>query len=118
MMMPSSSARSRPPIDLSPAQVMQVRHILNSVLTGPESQTRPALAPKVWIFGTRATGRARPYSDLDVLVSSAHPFDWRIRANLADAFEGSDLPFRVDVVEESRLPPGMVARVLAERQPL
>ena len=31
---------------------------------------------------------------VDVLVSSAHPFDWRIRANLADAFEGSDLPFR------------------------
>ena len=109
---------SRPPIDLSRARVTQVRHILYSVLIDPANQARPALAPKMWIFGSRATGRARPYSDLDVLVSSAQPFDWRIRTDLADAFEASDLRFRVDVVEESRLPPGMVARVLAERQPL
>ncbi len=95
-------------IDLSPSQAHEVRCILTSVLP-----TR-----HVWVFGSRATGRARPYSDLDILISTAEPLTWRHRADLLDAFEASDLPFRVDMVEESRLAPGMVARVLAERLPL
>ena len=38
-----------------------------------------------------------------------------MRADLQDAFEASDLPFRVDVVEVARLAPGIAQRVLAER---
>jgi predicted nucleotidyltransferase len=73
---------------------------------------------QAWIFGSRATGRARPYSDLDVLISQPPLLGWRERAELVDAFEASNLPFKVDVVEEQRLAPGMAARVLAERLPL
>ena len=71
---------------------------------------------KAWVFGSRATGRARPYSDLDILIPSPVPLDWRARADLQDAFEASNLPFRVDVVEEARLAPTLAPRVLAERQ--
>jgi uncharacterized protein len=73
---------------------------------------------KTWVFGSRATGRARPYSDLDILVASPKPLDWRVRADLQDAFEASNLPFRVDVVEESRLAPTLAPRVMSERQSL
>jgi uncharacterized protein len=71
---------------------------------------------KTWVFGSRATGHARPYSDLDILISTPTPLDWRARADLQDAFEASNLPFRVDIVEESRLAPALVPRVLSERK--
>ena len=101
-------------ITLTDQQTAEVCAILRSVLTPltPLSQA-PA---KAWVFGSRATGRARPYSDLDILISSAAPLDWRARADLQDAFEASNLPFRVDVVEEARLAPTLAPRVLAERQ--
>lgn len=54
---------------------------------------------KAWVFGSRATGRARPFSDLDLLIDAAPPLDWKQRAALQERFEASALPFRVDVVE-------------------
>lgn len=104
----TTAKRQNHQIDLTPTQTHEVRRILTSVLTTPQA----------WIFGSRATGRARPYSDLDILISATKPLDWQDRADLLDAFEASNLPFRVDIVEESRLAPGMAARVRAERLPL
>ena len=100
-------------IVLTELQAAEVCTILRTVLM-PMSPSSQAPA-KAWVFGSRATGRARPYSDLDILISSP-ALDWRARADLQDAFEASNLPFRVDVVEESRLAPTMAPRVLAERQ--
>ena len=71
----------------------------------------------VWLSGSRATGRARPFSDLDRLIAPAQPLTWAQRAALRDAFEGSSQPFRVDIVELNALAPGMRARVGAERVP-
>jgi predicted nucleotidyltransferase len=101
-------------IVLSLDQVQVVRDILCRVLQGPSAD--PEL--HAWVFGSRATGHARPFSDLDILIDAPQALDWRARADLADAFEASDLPFRVDVVETSRLSPGIAPRVLAERLPL
>jgi uncharacterized protein len=101
-------------IDLTDQQTAEVCDILRSVLMqAPAALKTPV---KAWVFGSRATGRARPYSDLDILISSPTPLDWRARADLQDAFEASNLPFRVDVVEEARLAPSLAPRVLAERQ--
>ncbi len=66
------------------------------------------------VFGSRATGRARPFSDLDLLVSDPPRLTWAQRADLRDAFEDSQLPFGVDVVELDGLAAGMRQRVLAE----
>lgn len=100
-------------IALTTAQRQEVCAILRNVLT--RLSNTPA---KVWVFGSRATGRARPYSDLDILINSTMPLSWQARADLQDAFEASNLPFRVDVVEESRLAPALSMRVRAERQTL
>ena len=57
---------------------------------------------EVRAFGSRATWTAWEYSDLDLAVVSpelarlGHP-----AANLREAFEESDLPIRVDVVDWS-----------------
>lgn len=63
------------------------------------------------IFGSRATGRARPFSDLDLLILRPERLSWEQRADLRDAFEASDLPYMVDVVEAAALPAGMAERV-------
>ena len=99
-------------IALTSQQTTEVCDILRSVL----KQTSLKTPVEAWVFGSRATGRERPYSDLDILISSPTPLDWRARADLQDAFEASNLPFRVDVVEEARLAPAIAPRVLAERQ--
>jgi predicted nucleotidyltransferase len=103
-------------IALTNQQTAEVCDILRSVLMQSTIKTSESMTVKAWVFGSRATGRARPYSDLDILISSAAPLDWRARADLQDAFEASNLPFRVDVVEEARLAPSLAPRVLAERQ--
>lgn len=69
---------------------------------------------RVLAFGSRVTGGARPWSDLDLAVFPAAPLSFRGWRHLAEAFEDSDLPFRVDVVDAARLPEAMRAAVLAE----
>lgn len=103
-------------IVLTDRQTAEVCDILRAVLVQSPLKTPENTSVKAWVFGSRATGRARPYSDLDILISSPAPLDWRARADLQDAFEASNLPFRVDVVEEARLAPTLASRVLAERQ--
>ena len=52
----------------------------------------------VWIFGSRAQGTHRPYSDLDLWIEcDPQPSDLQ-KQSLADAFEESDIPFKVDLV--------------------
>ena len=61
-----------------------------------------SLAPRpcrVWAFGSRAKGKARRFSDLDLAVDAARPLTLRDTAILADAFDESDLPWRVDLVD-------------------
>lgn len=99
-------------INLTIDELDEVRRILHKALVIGAS----CRSPKVWIFGSRATGRARPFSDLDLLISLPEKLDWRVRSDLADAFEASKLPFRVDVVDAVNLSPGFAARVWAECQ--
>lgn len=93
-----------PGIALSTAQQHLVRQLIDSVLPGA----------RVAVFGSRATGRARPYSDLDLLLLDPPVLSWTQRADLHDAFEASALPFRVDVVELAGLAEGMAERVMGE----
>ena len=99
-------------IALTAIQSQTVCGILRKVLAS-SAVDRPFRA---WVFGSRATGHARPFSDLDLLISWPPGLSWRERVDLADAFEASDLPFRVDIVESSRLNQAIAARVMAERQ--
>jgi type I restriction enzyme S subunit len=66
------------------------------------------------VFGSRATGQARPFSDLDLLILQPWRLTWAQRAALRDAFEASELPYCVDVVEAGALPAGMAERIQQE----
>jgi type I restriction enzyme S subunit len=78
-----------PPLAIAPAHWAVVADILRR------------LAPdyEVWAFGSRATGRAKPYSDLDLALVSDRPLPLDLTARLAEAFSESDLPWKVDLVD-------------------
>ncbi len=58
---------------------------------------------EVWAYGSRIKGNARPWSDLDLVVF-AGPEKKKAVAELREAFEESDLPFRVDLFVWDELP--------------
>lgn len=53
----------------------------------------------VWAFGSRATGKAKKYSDLDLAIITNEPLPLDERSLLVDAFSESDLPWKVDIVD-------------------
>jgi type I restriction enzyme, S subunit len=92
-----------PPIDIRPDLWVIVRDILHRNVPDYD----------VWAFGSRAKGRAKRYSDLDLAVISERPLPLRISAQLAEDFSESDLPWRVDVVDWATTSP--VFREIIER---
>ena len=70
----------------------------------------------VYAFGSRATGTARPYSDLDLALEGSEPIGSERLQALRDAFEESDLPIKVDVVDWRALPQGLREAIGEERK--
>lgn len=83
-------------IDLSPAHTAIIKQILAKELPSHE----------VAVFGSRVTGTAKPYSDVDLAVISKDGLDKNKLWELREAFEESDLPFSVDVLDWDRLSKG------------
>ena len=53
----------------------------------------------VLAFGSRVKGNAKKYSDLDLAIMTQQPLSFSKMAILKEAFDESDLPIRVDVVD-------------------
>ena len=53
----------------------------------------------VYAFGSRAVGKARRRSDLDLAVGGDTPLSLRQRALLKEDFDESDLPIFVDILD-------------------
>lgn len=53
----------------------------------------------VHVFGSRALGIVKRRSDLDLVLEAAAPLPLALIAELAEAFEESDLPWKVDLVD-------------------
>ena len=56
---------------------------------------------RVFVFGSRASGRAKPWSDLDLSLEGPAPLGLATLASLADAFDTSPLPWKVDLVDRA-----------------
>jgi len=54
---------------------------------------------EVRVFGSRIGGKARKFSDLDLVIMTDKPLNISRMAALCDAFSDSDLPFKVDLVD-------------------
>jgi uncharacterized protein len=90
-------------IDLPPSQIATVKSVLNAVVPGVS----------VYAFGSRVSGRAKRHSDLDLALQAEDALNWRQLAQLREAFEESDLPIRVDIVDWAACSPQFKACVSA-----
>lgn len=82
-------------IDLASQHLATVRGILMRCVPGIP----------VYAFGSRVNGRSRKFSDLDLALAPEHSLDWRVLARLREAFEESNLPITVDVIDWSQVSP-------------
>jgi type I restriction enzyme S subunit len=99
-----------PALQLAPAYRQELERVLRAA--GVDFvRHRPV------VFGSRAEGTARRYSDIDLgLAGEPLPFDRLGR--LAEAFEDGDLPYRVDVVNLAQTSRAFRAAALASAVPL
>ncbi len=79
----------QPKIDLQAKHYKIVVDILSQIIPNHE----------VIVFGSRATGKAKRMSDLDLCIIAKENLSFKTLAELADAFDESLLPFKVDIVE-------------------
>ncbi len=91
-----------PTIDLLPRDLEIIRSILSQFVPGRE----------VRLFGSRASDRARRYSDIDLVVMTEQPLDVKVHAALMEAFSESALPFKVDVLDAATLAEGFRRSIL------
>jgi uncharacterized protein len=70
---------------------------------------------QIWVFGSRATGRARRYSDLDLAIDAGRPLTLDEIAAFAEAFSDSDLPYKVDIVDWRNIEDGWRQTIMPER---
>lgn len=76
-------------IDLAPEQLAIVRRLLATHV--PECEVRA--------FGSRVTGKAKPYSDLDIALLGPARLPIGRLAALREALQESELSIRVDVLD-------------------
>ena len=76
-------------IDLDEKYLDEVKRILREQV--PDCEVR--------VFGSRITGKAQKFSDLDLALVGSEKLDWRKLEALKDAFSESDLPIMIDVLD-------------------
>jgi uncharacterized protein len=67
------------------------------------------------MFGSRATGRAKRYSDLDLAIDAGRLLTLDKIAELTEAFSDSDLPYKVDLVDWHNIDDRWRQTIMAER---
>lgn len=82
-------------MDVTPQQEKTIRAILTEY--APDVEAR--------VFGSRATHTAKKHSDLDLALVGDGAIEQSVVARLRLAFEESDLPFRVDIVDWNFITP-------------
>jgi predicted nucleotidyltransferase len=82
-------------IDLAPRYLEMVQTIFRSEI--PEVE--------VWVFGSRASQTAKPYSDLDCVLVAEERIPESKLSHLKESFAKSNLPMVVDLVDWHALSP-------------
>jgi len=80
-------------IDITPSQMKTLRALLRRHLPGVAA----------WAYGSRVKGTSRPASDLDLVVFASKDQQPAV-SELREAFEESNLPFRVDLFVWNEVP--------------
>lgn len=76
-------------LELSANELEIVRNILKNYIPNKT----------VYAFGSRVCGKVKEFSDLDLVIVDQNPIDFSLFVSLKNAFDESDLPIKVDLVE-------------------
>ncbi len=76
-------------LDLAADHLALVKRILHQRIPGV----------RIWAFGSRVTGHAKRFSDLDLALEGPDELDPHAIFALRDDLSESDLPIRVDVLD-------------------
>ncbi len=60
---------------------------------------------EVRVFGSRYKWTAKDYSDLDIAIVGKEILNWKLIADIKEAFQESELPYRVDVLDWHSISP-------------
>jgi type I restriction enzyme S subunit len=60
---------------------------------------------KVHVFGSRARGDHKQYSDLDLALESSQPISRKTWAEVQEQFTNSSIPIKIDMIELSQIDP-------------
>ncbi|HEY7577294.1 MAG TPA: nucleotidyltransferase domain-containing protein [Acetobacteraceae bacterium] len=94
--------------DMREQDVRILRDVLRSLLP-PDA--------RVYVFGSRAWGGARRYSDLDLALESVRPLGLDMLGEVAEALSLSDIPYKVDTVDLATAEPSFRASIAADWLP-
>ncbi len=72
----------------------------------------------VYIFGSRARGQAKAWSDLDLALHGPAPLSLTLLAELAEAFAESELAWKVDIVDLATVKEPFLAIIEQSKIPL
>lgn len=76
-------------LDIGEAELRIVQEILQRHVPHAE----------VLVFGSRATGKAKKFSDLDLCIKADKPLGLDLTSAMTDDFAQSDLSWKVDIVD-------------------
>ncbi|MBU1087127.1 MAG: nucleotidyltransferase domain-containing protein [Candidatus Omnitrophica bacterium] len=76
-------------IDVSAQDLKIIKQILKKYVSDYEIRA----------FGSRVTGKAKSYSDLDLVIVGKQKIERKLMVLLKEAFENSKLNFRVDIID-------------------
>lgn len=93
-------------IDLPESDLATVRNLLAKHLPGN----------RVYVFGSRARGTAKPFSDLDLAIEADPPIPPERLESLREAFSESNLPILVDLVDLRTVSDTFRTRIIETRQ--
>lgn len=90
--------------------ISAIRTIVRSHLPDPSY--------RVFLFGSRAAGTARTFSDVDVGIMGQTPLPGHIMELMKEQLEESDIPYKVDVVDFNAVDPSFRNLALKHTQNL
>ena len=101
---------------MSPSEVLALTSEELALVRAVLARSLPGAT--AWVYGSRATGNPKPFSDLDLAVDAGAPLSLDVLAELRESFDESSLPFKVDVTDLQACDVAFAAIIAGQRVPL
>ncbi len=69
---------------------------------------------KIYLFGSRARGTAKPFSDTDLAIDTGKKLNFLEISKARNVLEGLNLPLMIDVVDMNTIPDDLHTTILQE----